>query len=159
MILEEKKVTFLEAIKHFWKGYFDFRGRSKRSGYWWAVLFIYLVYIIMGLIGVALFMNNVSSAIMTGFFIILVIYALSVAIPGLMLTFRRWRDVGLNNNGILIYFILLLAFGVISVYYTTFGNMLISLCSIISFVLSLLPSDKLTTNSNNAILTFLFRKR
>lgn len=59
----------------------------------------------MGLIGVALFMNHVSSAIMTGFFIILVIYALSVAIPGLMLTFRRWRDVGLNNNGILIYFI------------------------------------------------------
>lgn len=162
MILEERKVTFLEAVKDYWKGYFDFRGRSKRSGYWWAVLFIYSVYIILGLITAVCFINDNSSP-MTGvgmvFLGIIIIFALATIIPGLMLTFRRWRDAGLSNNGILIYFLLLIAFGVISTFYETFGNMMLSLGSIISFVLCVLPSNQLTTNSNNGILKFLFRQR
>lgn len=162
MILEESKVTFLEAVKDYWKGYFDFRGRSKRSGYWWAVLFIYSVYIILGLITVVCFINDNSSP-MAGvgmvFLGIIIIFALATIIPGLMLSFRRWRDAGLSNNGILIYFLLLISFGVISTFYETFGNMMLSLGSIISFVLCVLPSNQLTTNSNNGILKFLFRQR
>lgn len=159
MILEERKVTFLEAIKDYWKGYVDFRGRSKRSGYWWAVLFIYLVYIILGLITAVCFTNESSIGIGMVFLGIVIIFALATIIPGLMLTFRRWRDAGLSNNGILIYFLLLIAFGVISTFYETFGNMMLSLGSIISFVLCVLPSNQLTTNSNNGILKFLFRQR
>lgn len=87
------------------------------------------------------------------------ILAPAALIPGLMLSFRRWRDAGLNGNGILVYFLLLIAFGVISNFYETFGEMMLSLCSIISFVLCVLSSDQLTTTSNNVVLKFLFRQR
>lgn len=161
LILEERKVTFLEAIKDFWKGYFDFKGRSKRSGYWWAVLFIYLIYIIIGLLAAMFFSNETSSFNYIGIALvgILLVFTLAVIVPGLMLSFRRWRDAGLSNNGILIYFLLLIAFGVISTFYEKFGNMMLSLCSIISFVLCVLPSNQLTTKSNNVILKFLFRQK
>lgn len=160
MILEKRKVTFLEAVKDFWKGYFDFRGRSKRSGYWWAILFIYLVYAILITLGDIGFKSK--SVIANGFggvaILIWLIFALATIIPKLMLSFRRWRDVGLTGKCILLYFIMIVSAGVISSSYTRFGNMLLSLFSILSFVLYLLPSNQLTTKSNNGILRFLFRQ-
>lgn len=162
MILETKKVTFLEAIKDFWKGYFDFKGRSKRSGYWWAMLFIILTIFAIEMIGLIIFCSADSVVVQrigNSAVIVLLIFILAIIIPGLMLTFRRWRDAGLSSNGILIYFLLLLAFSVISVFYETFGDMLLSLCYLISFALSVLPTDQLTTNSNNAVLKFLFRSK
>lgn len=87
MILEERKVTFLEAVKDYWKGYFDFRGRSKRSGYWWAVLFRSLVYLVLGLIGLIGVAGkpDVSMVIGGAAFVVLGIFFLATIIPNLML--------------------------------------------------------------------------
>ena len=38
-------MNFGQAIGSFWTRYFDFQGRSSRSEYWWAILFIALVFI------------------------------------------------------------------------------------------------------------------
>lgn len=34
-INESGKVTFVQAWKDFWAGYFDFKGISTRAGFWW----------------------------------------------------------------------------------------------------------------------------
>ena len=38
-------MNFGQAIGSFWTRYFDFQGRSSRSEYWWAVLFIALLFV------------------------------------------------------------------------------------------------------------------
>lgn len=126
------------------------------------MLFIYSIDIVFGVIAAICLISGQSSFVEgmgIVFGVAVLIFALATLIPGLMLSFRRWRDAGLNGNGILVYFLLLIAFGVISNFYETFGEMMLSLCSIISFVLCVLPSDQLTTTSNNVVLKFLFRQR
>ena len=161
IILEKGKVTFKEAIRDFWKGYFDFRGRSKRSGYWWAVLFTGIVYIILRSIGIIGIMSTSNTAQGIGIISIfaLMIFILITILPNLMLSLRRWRDVGLSNKGITIYFVLMTGVNIMSHFYTQLGKILSNLFSIISIILYLLPSDQLTIISNNVVLKFLFRQR
>lgn len=171
MILEEKKVGFIEAIKHFWKGYFDFKGRTKRSGYWWAVLFVYLVLFALLVIGLSLLMafigdtDDLSKAYysmgITGIslIVIFVIFAIAIFIPCLSLTVRRWRDAGLTTSGIITVWVVNFCFAIISTYYENFGDMLLDIVSILVFVISLLPTNQLTTTSNNSVMKFFFRER
>ena len=37
-ISNERKVSFTQAFKLFWTNYFNFKGRSRRSEYWFAML-------------------------------------------------------------------------------------------------------------------------
>ncbi|TGV07381.1 DUF805 domain-containing protein, partial [Mesorhizobium sp. M8A.F.Ca.ET.173.01.1.1] len=41
----ERKIGFGEALKLFWRNYFNFKGRARRSEYWYMVLWhmIFLV--------------------------------------------------------------------------------------------------------------------
>lgn len=164
MILEEGKVSFSQAVRDFWKGYFDFKGRSTRAGYWWAVLFEWLVLLGLGLLG-CLFMlisgMQVYMLIMAGllFFIAMIIFGFATIIPTFMVQFRRWRDAGLTNAAIIILFILPICFAVITGYYSKVGGVLTSIVSLITFVITLLPTDQLTVNTDNAFLNFLFRTK
>ncbi|ALS00929.1 hypothetical protein ATZ33_05965 [Enterococcus silesiacus] len=40
------QVTFGKAIGDFFKGYFDFKGRTTRAGYWWVTLILTILTVI-----------------------------------------------------------------------------------------------------------------
>jgi uncharacterized membrane protein YhaH (DUF805 family) len=41
-------MNFIDAIKNFYTGYVDFKGRTSRSGYWLAILFYIIVGTVIG---------------------------------------------------------------------------------------------------------------
>ena len=45
-----EKVRFTQAFKLFWTNYFNFKGRSRRSEYWFAMLW-HLIFMIPTIIG------------------------------------------------------------------------------------------------------------
>ena len=75
---ETKSVSFVEAIKLAFTHYADFKGRSRRSEYWWFTLFNMIV---TGLIGSIL--PDLSW-----------IWSLIVLVPGLAVCIRRLHDAG-----------------------------------------------------------------
>ena len=103
--LDKAMVSFGQAIKRFYKGYFDFSGRSPRSEYWWAILFQLLV----------LFVYFIILAVLGGFFaadwffelddetvgiLFLVPFVLVNLLPNIALAVRRFHD--LNQTGWLV---------------------------------------------------------
>ena len=71
-------VSFIDAVKLFFIRYTDFKGRSRRSEYWWVCLFSTIV---GGIIGI----------ILPDF---TWIWTLAIMIPSLSLCVRRLHDVG-----------------------------------------------------------------
>ena len=84
-------ISFGQAVKSFYAKYFDFKSRSRRSEYWWAMLyediilfFIFGIFLLSPFLGVLLFF--------LGIFLIV--------IPDLAVTVRRLHDV--NHSGWLV---------------------------------------------------------
>ena len=78
-------VSFMDAIRLFFTRYADFGGRSRRSEFWWAVLFINIV-------------NILLSEIIPDYDWI---WSLAILVPTLALEFRRLHDVGKSGWWIL----------------------------------------------------------
>ncbi len=51
----------INAYKAYWKRYFDFKGRTSRSNFWWAILGQFIVSIIVGFLARMLDTNAVNS--------------------------------------------------------------------------------------------------
>lgn len=119
-ISEEGKVSFLEAIKDFYRGYFDFKGRSTRAGYWWVQLATAIVYFILFVIMVieVSTSNNFEPAISPFLVFVFVLFTLSLIIPNLALSVRRLRDVGLKSKTILTVYI---------AFYALYGTVMLSM--------------------------------
>ena len=47
---KRSNMNFIDAIKNFYTGYVNFKGRTSRSGYWLAVLFYILVAVLIGVL-------------------------------------------------------------------------------------------------------------
>ena len=76
--MEVKSVGFGEAIKLYFNNYANFKGRSRRSEYWWAILFI-----------------NIVTAVITGLAPELAgIWSLVTLVPGIAIVVRRLHDTG-----------------------------------------------------------------
>ena len=73
-----EKITFLDAIASFFTRYTDFRGRSRRSEYWWVYLFNILV-------GTAFAMVIPD---------LTWIWSVITLVPGTALAVRRLHDIG-----------------------------------------------------------------
>ena len=73
-----KSIGFLEAVKRVFQHYADFKGRSRRSEYWWFCLFNMIV-------------AGIVSVLLTDF---AWVWSLVVLVPGLALSVRRLHDVG-----------------------------------------------------------------
>ena len=73
-----KSVGFFEAIKLAFVHYADFKGRSRRSEYWWFTLFNTIIGFVLGLL-----LPNFAW-----------IWSLVVLLPSLALCVRRLHDVG-----------------------------------------------------------------
>lgn len=191
-ISEKGKVSFGQAFKDFFTGYFDFRGRSTRAGYWWAQLAIGIVYILLCiwmLVSFASYRYDHSPSALP--IIILFVYTLGLIVPSFALSVRRLRDTGIRGKAMIaiyvVYFALLYT-NVFAVYSTMlsnlpamvdnameFGNDAIPMMpnvvsspfltffmmvfSIFLSVSAFLPTDIFATESDNAILTSIFRKK
>ncbi len=117
----ERKVSFLQALKLFWTNYVNFKGRSRRSEYWYMTLW-HMIFMIPGLIlliiGFIMLVSGLSSysgeiTVIGGIlifisFIYLVIYGLATLIPCWALLVRRFHDTGRKMLIPVIYFAVLI---------------------------------------------------
>ena len=85
-------MNFIDAIKAGFSGYFDFRGRSSRSEYWWFLLFVMVV-------------NLVVSILDTTNGLIVILVYLGLLIPMLSVQVRRLHDINRSGWWILIAFV------------------------------------------------------
>lgn len=156
-IEESGKVSFSQSVKDFFTGYFDFRGRSTRAGFWWSQLCIALIYIILFVI-MAVDSSSRSyydtSTMSTFLGFILIIFSLAIIIPLLSLCVRRLRDIGLKSKTILALYVLYYGF-----YGTYIAGMYSSVMNSASSIIAQY-SESYTTPimqiSSSPLITFFF---
>ena len=100
-----EKVRFTQAFKLFWTNYFNFKGRSRRSEYWFAMLW-HLIFMIPAIIGYAfgfIFLISSETFKSEGFILLgvgilifsliyIFIYSLVTLIPNVAILSRRFHD-------------------------------------------------------------------
>jgi uncharacterized membrane protein YhaH (DUF805 family) len=85
-------MNFVEAAESFFKKYFDFKGRSSRSEYWCAYLFILLVAAGLGFVeGMLGFSAPTDVSILAS------IWQLVILVPSIAIVARRLHDT--NKSG------------------------------------------------------------
>ncbi|UXS29736.1 DUF805 domain-containing protein [Staphylococcus delphini] len=95
--METPKVGFVEAFKLYWTNYVNFKGRSRRSEYWWVMLWHLIIMIPALFLGVVLmFIPILGWIVAVILFIAIGLYSLATTIPNLALTVRRFHDVGFS---------------------------------------------------------------
>lgn len=166
--IEQKgKVTFLQAIKDFFRGYVDFKGRTTRAGYWWATLALIIIAIVTGfMLFFGTFSSNGSILLAVPF----IIFVLGGIIPRMAMDVRRYRDVGLTGWGTLCLWIVYFLLSLMNYNYgwdSVAEGIVFSTNPMITFVtaiinifmllLTIFPTDMLTVSSENRILRFFFR--
>ena len=103
-------VDFLTAIKLFFANYVNFRGRSTRAEYWFAMLFVLIASIVLSVLSVL------------GLPYISTLFSIAVFLPGLAICFRRFHDAG--QSGWLVILLYVLSFVGLGIMY---GPMLSSI--------------------------------
>jgi uncharacterized membrane protein YhaH (DUF805 family) len=92
-------MKFDEAIKSYFSNYANFKGRARRSEYWFSVLFVFLVALAATVLDTILFGSEI------GLFYVVVL--LGTFIPSLAVAWRRLHDIGKSGG---FYFIALIPF-------------------------------------------------
>jgi uncharacterized membrane protein YhaH (DUF805 family) len=77
-MVEIPSVSFVDAVKSYFAHYADFKGRSRRSEYWWAYLFTLLV-------------SGVIAAIIPA---LAGVWSLATLVPSIAVSVRRLHDIG-----------------------------------------------------------------
>ncbi|MGY3704190.1 hypothetical protein BW731_09895 [Vagococcus martis] len=183
--IEQKgRVTFGEAVSDFFKGYFDFSGRTTRAGYWWAQLSIVIVYIILYIWTISTVIGSIYGEPNMLPIILLVLFTLAIIIPSISIQVRRLRDLGIKGKALLGLFIIyygLTYTWLFSFYLNAIGNiastvsnslstgelsifsnqssLIMFLFTVISIFMSIsmfLPTNYFVTNSEHPFITFLF---
>ncbi|UXV35566.1 DUF805 domain-containing protein [Staphylococcus sp. IVB6181] len=143
-----KRVVFVEAFKLFLQNYFNFQGRSRRSEYWFWILWMLIFELVLGGIdGVLIAAKIVESG--SGLSVVL-IFELITLIPLFALTTRRFHDTGRNIVVPAIYFVVWLISLLIQLFFQGQVNVVIDriidiimiIFGIYILVVSFLQSDK-----------------
>lgn len=96
-------MSFGAAIASFWSNYVNFKGRARRSEYWFVVLFLVLTNMAATIIDFTLFFDNLDEFLLTsGFGPVGVLWALATFLPSLALVVRRLHDTDKSGWWILI---------------------------------------------------------
>lgn len=153
------KVTIKTAFRDYFKGYFDFMGRSTRAGYWWVMgIIILILYIpLFILLGQLLITKGHVAGINPWIYLgIFAIIAVGIFIPTLALSIRRYRDAGLNGRGAVTLWVLN---GLASSYsQQSRGWAFISAVTGLALLITaLLKTNQLETDSDNPLVTFFLR--
>lgn len=88
-------MNFQDAIKSYWKNYFNFHGRASRSEYWWN---IFLLFVIQSVLLILIDLTTTS-------WIVAIIYTIITVIPTFALKWRRCHDVGISGAANLLMFL------------------------------------------------------
>ena len=132
-----KTVGFGQAFKNFWKNYANFKGRARRSEYWWMMLwnFIFsLPAIVLMAIGYMFMIVGAISdpddpdlaPMAIGLIILFIsgiyglIYFLATLVPYLSLLVRRFHDAG---RGTVLPIIIFIVSVVLSIFIQVYGNL------------------------------------
>ncbi len=98
-----KKVGFGKAIKICFAKYFDFKGRARRSEYWYFLLFILLASVVLGfiegLLNVSMGWFDYEASLLANLFTLFILF------PSIAVSVRRLHDIGRTGWWILISFI------------------------------------------------------
>ncbi|MDC3131092.1 DUF805 domain-containing protein [Pelagibacteraceae bacterium] len=98
-----KKVGFGKAIKICFAKYFDFKGRARRSEYWYFLLFILLTSVVLGfiegLLQVSMGWFDFEASLLANLFTLFILF------PSIAVSVRRLHDIGRTGWWILISFI------------------------------------------------------
>ena len=102
-------VSFQNAVGLGFQHYFDFKGRSTRSEYWWWLLFVVLAGIALTIVdmGIGTFNYESGDGLLSGLF------KLATLIPGLALGARRLHDINKSAWWLLMWLRVLLIIPVI----------------------------------------------
>ena len=97
---------FGEAVKSFWSNYATFRGRSRRSEYWWIQLFLVLTNLAVAAVDLALMNGDIDRFIANGGGgIVGLVWILVTIVPALAVLVRRLHDTGKSGWWVLIGFV------------------------------------------------------
>ena len=97
---------FGEAVKSFWSNYSTFKGRSRRSEYWWIQLFLVLTNLAVAAIDLALMNGDIDRFIANGGGgIVGLVWILVTIVPALAVLVRRLHDTGKSGWWVLIGFV------------------------------------------------------
>ena len=109
-INETGRVGLLTAWRDFFKGYFDFKGNTTRSAYWWGFLLQTIIMFIGDLFVANAYSMSFSAGseapivkVLTGIGVVIVV---AIILPIITLIVRRFRDVGLKPVSIVILLVL-----------------------------------------------------
>ena len=100
-------MNFGTAIQSFFANYANFKGRARRSEYWFASLFTGLVSFVASIITPA----TVSDNGMPQYGIATIIWSLAIIVPGLAVATRRLHDTG--RSGATLFLVLIPIVGAI----------------------------------------------
>ena len=99
-------MRFSESVKSFWSNYSKFKGRARRSEYWWIQLFLVLTNLAVAAIDLVLMNGDVERFIANGGGgIVGLIWILVTIVPALAVLVRRLHDTGKSGWWALIGFI------------------------------------------------------
>ncbi len=90
-------LSFISGFSMYWTRYFDFKGRSTRSEFWWSFLGLTLI---TGMIAGIEKMNNKVGLL------IYIIFSVITVIPNISQYVRRFRDIGISPYWVIITFII-----------------------------------------------------
>lgn len=171
---EPGNVGFIQAIKDFYKGIIDFKGRTTRAGYWFSMIWVFICYMLTIMFSVILFLSSINVTVTTDLatalsehitshllFLVAVILIgiFGIALPSLTTMVRRYRDAGVSDYGIVLVIVLSLFFGSSQVMSQSIFISLISFAvAIFTFILTVVPTDYFVTKKENGLIKFLFRE-
>ena len=89
-------MSFVDAIKSFFANYANFKGRARRSEFWYSYLFIVIVNFVLGLIlpGQVTEISGIAVSLPSP---LVSLVSLAVLVPQLAITWRRLHDT--NTSG------------------------------------------------------------
>ena len=97
---------FAEAVKSFWSNYATFKGRARRSEYWFIQLFLIITNVAVAAIDLALMNGDVDRFIANGGGgIVGLVWILVTIVPALAVLVRRLHDTGKRGWWVLMGFV------------------------------------------------------
>jgi len=118
------QMTFVEAIRSCYSNYFTFSGRSRRSEYWWFLLFCVIVAVVIGLVeggGTTHVGDGVAMAAYQGG-PIATVWSLVNFFPSLSVAVRRLHDLDKSGWWVLLILIPLVGAIILIVWFATKGT-------------------------------------
>lgn len=115
-------MRFSESVKSFWSNYSKFKGRARRSEYWWIQLFLVLTNLAVAAIDLVLMNGDVERFIANGGGgIVGLIWILVTIVPALAVLVRRLHDTGKSGWWALIGFVPLVG-GIVLLVFTVLDS-------------------------------------